>query len=56
MTHALVEYSRSLTFADWRDGAGQWDVFLLWLRRSKNYPNACEILSRVSRRHVDANA
>lgn len=52
LTHALVEYSRSLTFADWRDGAGEWEVFLLWARRSGLYPNVTEIASRLTRRYA----
>ena len=57
MVHALTEYSRGLTFQDWRDGAGEWAVFLMWLRKSGRYPHAASVVERNSKRRlVDANA
>lgn len=55
LTHALVEYTRTMTFQDYRDGVAEWPVFALWVRRNDRYPHAARLLSRMkSRQLVDA--
>lgn len=61
LVHAALEYSRGITFRQFRDGACEWAAFMDWALTNPNYPNIQHLVTFV-RKNVrteiaeDANA